>query len=300
MNTLLSGTCCGLFPFDWFAVAAMDANRWGCQWGEGGAGRGSAAKSLLEGAHQGKIANTTCSTPSTVLASEEWTPEPQESSQYTREDYTVRKHWVRRIVTIMGLKGCAIIDTFASKLNARFDLWISKEQDAFKVPWPQGHIMWCNPPWSLLGKLPGKMQKEQKSCLVIMPAWHSQGWLATILQWSTKVIYFEKDSRIFEVDNHPCKGIRWGLYACFVPEVAFTTQVNVVVQHLGRSARRKLRRRRRRSEWASWKQAAAEGGNPHARDDGQDGFPAFGGSWEEQEEWWWEPQQAFPAQWHQQ
>lgn len=175
---------------------------------------------------------------------------------YIREDYTVRKHWVRRIVTIMDLKGCPMVDTFASKSNARFNECITKDQDALKVDWPTGRVMWCNPPWSLLEQLPSKMQKEQKSCLLIFPAWHSKDWCATFLAWARKIIYMEQGTKVFEVDGHPCQGVRWGLYAAYVPQWAFTSFAIQEVRHLNPSARRR-RRKWQHQQQSQWQVAGA-------------------------------------------
>jgi hypothetical protein len=204
---------------------------------------------------------------------------------YKREDYTVRRHWVQQIVKIMGLEKCTFIDMFASKWNARFAMWVDKRTDALQVPWPPDSVIWCNPPWSLLEQLPEKMQRERRCCLVIMPAWSSKKWQWTILAWSRKVIYFERGTRIFEVDGHPCQGIRWPLYACYVPQEAFDVQVNQVMQQVGPSARRKMRRRRKRAAWPKATAGGGEASPSQACDQGCGGIPAFGGPWEDNQ-WW--------------
>lgn len=204
---------------------------------------------------------------------------------FIRADYTVRRHWVHQILRIMNMQKCTFVDAFASSSNRRFEDFIDKAADAMQVAWPADKVMWCNPPWSLLEKLPSKMQQEQRCCLVIMPAWTSKKWQWTILGWSTKVIYFEKDTKLFEVDGHPCHGIRWGVYACYVPQEALAVRVNQVMGYVGPTTKRKSRRRKRRAAWQQVSSGGDEASFSQACDQGHGGIPVLGGPWVDKS-WW--------------
>ena len=63
------------------------------------------------------------------------------------EEYTVRQEWVKPIQDEMATTPDR--DCFATRANARFPKFYTKEQDALKQEWDPQKVLWCNPPWSL-------------------------------------------------------------------------------------------------------------------------------------------------------
>lgn len=196
--------------------------------------------------------NSTSDCPSTSEACAEAAPRGTIS-----EEYAVRRHWVNKITRFHNIDQDKIVDGFSSDSNKRFDNHITAKEDALQVKWPTHLVMWLNPPWSLFSLVVNKIAQEKVSCIVIAPAWDSKPWVQTLLQWSSKVMFFETGTRFFELAGKPAGGIRWGIYAMYIPATRLleqavqhiTSQPTVASWSWSKSSRRRWRRQQQRYNW---------------------------------------------------
>ena len=89
---------------------------------------------------------------------------------YLSEEYSVRPHWVRRIVSFCKVNPELVIDGFSTDSNKRFKLNITEKEDSLAAAWPSGYTMWLNPPWSLFQRVVDKIFEDHVACIVICPA----------------------------------------------------------------------------------------------------------------------------------
>lgn len=80
--------------------------------------------------------------------------------------------------------GLPDIDLFASNANKKCDLYISWKRDlnavatnAFTVDWSKYELIYCFPPFSLIGRVLQKANRESnKNMLIVYPEWPAQSW----------------------------------------------------------------------------------------------------------------------------
>lgn len=80
--------------------------------------------------------------------------------------------------------GTPDIDMFASSLNKKCKTYVSWRADpeahavdALTVSWSGYNLIYCFPPFSLIGRVLQKAAKECKMNIVIVyPEWHAQSW----------------------------------------------------------------------------------------------------------------------------
>ena len=128
----------------------------------------------------------------------------------TTEEYTVRDVFFREIANQFGLT--PTLDCFATAGNTRCRRFISSSDEASRQPWPQDEVLWVNPPWSLWPEVESWVVEATNAAIVICPAW-GKHWVRRLVALSSQRIYFEKGSRVFELDGKVAPGIPWGLWA---------------------------------------------------------------------------------------
>ena len=69
------------------------------------------------------------------------------SSDFAREDYTIRRKFLHELEERFGVK--IQRDCFAASHNARCEKYFTKKENALRQNWETGEILWLNPPWSL-------------------------------------------------------------------------------------------------------------------------------------------------------
>ena len=107
------------------------------------------------------------------------------------------------------------VDLFANADNARFEQFVTEEQDAFSMVWPQDTTLWANPPWSLWPLVVDKIYEDGSQVVCVAPAWRTP-WMAKLLNIQVKKLYFPKGEKIFELAGRPCRGTRWGVWVLLV------------------------------------------------------------------------------------
>ena len=90
--------------------------------------------------------------------------------------------------SIVDKFGCPIIDTFASYLNKKLPTYYSWKSDpeashvdAFTISW-HGPLIYCFPPFSLLGKCLQKIMLDQAEAIVVMPNWPTQTYYSKAME----------------------------------------------------------------------------------------------------------------------
>ena len=62
--------------------------------------------------------------------------------------------------------------------------------------------MWLNPPWRLWSEVVQKMSESKCAALCLCPAW-SKNWVRTLVGMSSRKVYYEQGTRMFERKGHP-------------------------------------------------------------------------------------------------
>ena len=82
--------------------------------------------------------------------------------------------------------GIPDVDLFATRINRQIDTYVSwlpepeaKAIDAFSIKWDTGFI-YMFPPFSLIGKVLAKVEREKANVLLIIPDWPTQTWYPQI------------------------------------------------------------------------------------------------------------------------
>ena len=88
---------------------------------------------------------------------------------------------------IVSTLGKLDIDLFSSRINHQFSNFISwradpgaKAVDTFFINWSPTHN-YCFPPFSIILKVPQKIQQEKAQAIVVVPYWTTQNWFLVLL-----------------------------------------------------------------------------------------------------------------------
>ena len=134
-------------------------------------------------------------------------------NKYKREDYT-KKIWVQKLI-IKEFDLFPEVDLFADSCNARCSEYFDAAADSLLQDWPEGKVLWCNPPWTLWPKAAAQIVLRVCTVICILPGW-SCDWVKVLLNLSLKRIYFETGVKFFEIAGKPCPGIKWPVWALLV------------------------------------------------------------------------------------
>ena len=74
-------------------------------------------------------------------------------------------------------------DLFASRLNHKADKYVSWKADpgaiatdALSIDWSPYKLVYCFPPFSLIGKVLQKIQQDHVNAIIVVPNWQTQFW----------------------------------------------------------------------------------------------------------------------------
>ena len=126
------------------------------------------------------------------------------------EDYTVRWPFVHECINRLGVEPQR--DCFADEGNKRCSLSYTKESDALTRVWPEGEVMWVNPPWKMWPQVAEKVMSSECMVICILPAW-SKPWVQQLVGAADRKVYFESGVRMFEVEGKPVPNTLWGVWA---------------------------------------------------------------------------------------
>ena len=125
------------------------------------------------------------------------------------EDYTLRLPFWKEAVQMMGITPTR--DCFASVGNQRCALFYTKSDSALEKEWLEGEVMWLNPPWRLWPEVVQKLSESKCAALCLCPAW-SKKWVRTLVGMSSRKVYYEQGTRMFERKGHPVPNTLWGMW----------------------------------------------------------------------------------------
>lgn len=85
--------------------------------------------------------------------------------------------------------GMPEVDMFASRLNHKVEKYIAWKPDpgaiaidAFTVDWAKYQLIYCFPPFSLIGKVLQHIQMSKVMAILVVPHWETQFWYPRLLQ----------------------------------------------------------------------------------------------------------------------
>lgn len=111
----------------------------------------------------------------------------------------------REICTVLGTPE---IDLFATRLNHQLPRYMSwkpdpgtEAVDAFTEPWG-GLFPYIFPPFNLIGKVLGKIEREKVKAILVVPKWETQPWFPKFLKLCTDPPYV-LSSRYGPLLSHP-------------------------------------------------------------------------------------------------
>lgn len=85
--------------------------------------------------------------------------------------------------------GQPAVDMFASRLNYKVRNYVAWKPDpsvsaidAFTIDWANYDLIYCFPPFSLIGKVLQKIQVCQATAIVVVPRWRTQFWYPKLMK----------------------------------------------------------------------------------------------------------------------
>ena len=90
---------------------------------------------------------------------------------------------------LVGVWGKPDIDLFATRLNAKLPCYVSWKADpgamaidAFTISWSDYNLIYCFPPFSLIGRVLQKISQSQVRAIIVLPDWPTQCWYPQMLK----------------------------------------------------------------------------------------------------------------------
>lgn len=85
--------------------------------------------------------------------------------------------------------GLPDVDIMASALNHQVEHYVAWQPDdsalaidAFSICWSEFNLIYCFPPFSMIGKCPAKMQQDKAEAILVIPCWNTQTWFPQALR----------------------------------------------------------------------------------------------------------------------
>ena len=107
------------------------------------------------------------------------------------ESYRVRPEIFEDIIKKLGTEKPQI-DLFADRTNKLCEKFWSAEDDSFSKEWKRDEFMWCNPPYSMLGRVVEKIKTDGARGILIAPDWQTREWWGPLEDLVTRNLYFPK------------------------------------------------------------------------------------------------------------
>ena len=110
-------------------------------------------------------------------------------------------------------------EVFADPRLHMFPRWLgpgSSTPDAFAIPWSDLGLLWCNPPFSQLGKVVSKIRADKARAVLIVPNWQGHQWFQEARDMTQKRVFYPEGSKVFEVEHGRVGGVKWGVWALLV------------------------------------------------------------------------------------
>lgn len=131
------------------------------------------------------------------------------------ESYRVLPEIFEDIVQKLGCKRPQI-DLFADQDNKLCEKYWSAENDAFAKDWSEFEYFWCNPPYSMMGRVVEKIKTDGVQGILIAPEWRTRDWWDPLNKMVEGAIYFPMGTKLFETEKGPAGPTKWGAWAMLV------------------------------------------------------------------------------------
>ena len=138
-------------------------------------------------------------------------------------EWMLNKNIFNDIYAIFNLEGNT--DLFASRLNHQLPKYVSYlpdpnawAVDAFSMSWTNIDLMYIFPPFSVIGQVLTKINKDQAEAVLIAPIWPAQCWFPVLLKMICQQSYLipkNKNTLIMPTDEkrvHHLKKLRLGCF----------------------------------------------------------------------------------------
>lgn len=103
--------------------------------------------------------------------------------------------------------GMPTVDLFASALNKQLDKYVSWKPDpgavvidAFSCDW-KNEFFYIFPPFSLIGKVLQKLERDKSQAIIVTPVWTTQPWYPRLVKKSSKIITFPPSKRLLTLPS---------------------------------------------------------------------------------------------------
>ena len=145
-------------------------------------------------------------------------------SRASHEAYHLSPELRLEVLRDLGVEDADItIDLFASAHNTTKDTFIDVQQDAFTFRWDKlteqpHHVLWANPPFSLMSKVVTKVLLEPCRMVLVAPVWHDQPWWKVLEQITVSRVYLPQHMPVYCTDScdNPLPGPTWATAVSFV------------------------------------------------------------------------------------
>ena len=125
------------------------------------------------------------------------------------EEYAVREDVFLDAIARLAMH--PTLDYFASDSNARCNRYMTATEDSLSFQWPETEVAWVNPPWRLWPQVVEKIEQSKCAVMAVFPAW-SKVWVQKLLSMSTRRLYYESGSRVFQNNGKNANNTIWGTW----------------------------------------------------------------------------------------
>ena len=138
--------------------------------------------------------------------------------QLAKERFAVRRPMFNDILMRLGHVQPSV-DAFADSRLHLMDRWWgpgSEVPDSMLVSWKNEPLLWCNPPFSMMGEVVDKLLRDRARAVLIMPHWTNQQWFLDVERITICSMFYRRKTMMFETDNGMMPGTPWAIWALLV------------------------------------------------------------------------------------
>ena len=129
----------------------------------------------------------------------------------------VKKEWIQA-------------DLFATRKNAMHPIYIDKDMDVFSFSWdkflnqPQ-HVLWANPPSSMLDAVVTKIILEPCRVILTTPDWDDSTWWKPLQLLTDNYLHIPAGNSLFcrDGESEPLPSLKWGTVISLVDSIKWQT-----------------------------------------------------------------------------
>ena len=149
----------------------------------------------------------------------------------TQEAYRLTSTMRDTVLKKLGVdKNDVQLDLFASEYNFTHPVYCTADMDAFSYSWDKllkndNHVIWANPPFSLLNQVVTKLIMEPCRMVLVTPEWRTETWWKPLDMITLSRVYVPAHLAIYQGD-HDTKilpGPHWATAVSLVDTKKWTT-----------------------------------------------------------------------------